>query len=1010
MRNIVATILCCSLVQFGQAQQTGFFTDPRNGYKQAKEYYQQGQYSLAYPIFRELYQQQREPDLTNNALNSQDLRFYTLSCGLMLNEKGALEQATEYVEIEENVSRVELMSFQLGEYYYRQKDFYQAVNFYEKTSLNNLENNQVATLKFHQGYSYFNLQQFEKAKPLLDAVRQMKSSEHYVDANYYYGFIAFKDRQYRTALESFRIVENAEAYSDVVPYYIASILYITGEKERALEYAGGKLSRGKGYYDLELSKLVGHGWFEKGEYVKALPYLEKFAERNTLGRYDQYELSYTQYQLKQYGKAIEGFKKLSGKEDSLAQNSMYLLGDAYLKTGQKANARNAFLFCAINSSNPTQQEISRFNYGKLSYELGYHDIALNELQQFLTTYPNSGYAAEAREVLVGVMATTSNFKDALTLLESIRQPSEQVKRFYPSILYGRATELINDNRLEEADLLLDKALKAPYNTAILPLVQFWKGELAYRSGAVEEAIEYYTDYLKNPVTNNEVSSANAQYNLGYAYLRKELYRQAQSSFDAVVKTPAARSSQVEQDAYIRSADAIYMQRDYKKAASMYDRAIQLGWASSDYANFQKAMIAGISNSGDKIRLLQQLQQKYPNSSLIPDANMEIAQSYLANEDFKEAIPYLQAVIKDARSEALKPRAYLRAGIAHYNLGNNDAALKQYNTLLEQYPNSTEAEDALDNARSIYVEEGRTSEYIGYARKMGRDISTSQQDSLAYAEAEIQLSNGNFSNAISRFEAYLKNYPQGRYIVEANYYKGEIHLSRKEFAPAAAAYEAVASRVPNKFGEKSLLQAARINFFDLKQYEKAADLYEQLKNFASTEENKLEAMRGQLRSEYQLERWTDAVENAKELLKSKGASGDDKLLSNMVLARAAQEEKNFDLAISYYKAAVTGGKGAYSAEARYQIAWCLFEQSKLKESEKAAFEVINKSGSYEEWVTRSYILLGDIYMKQQDYFNAKATYQSIVENASIPELKELAQQKLKLATEAESKQNNISANN
>lgn len=1010
MRNIVATILCCSLVQFGQAQQTGFFTDPRNGYKQAKEYYQQGQYSLAYPIFRELYQQQREPDLTNNALNSQDLRFYTLSCGLMLNEKGALEQATEYVEIEENVSRVELMSFQLGEYYYRQKDFYQAVNFYEKTSLNNLENNQVATLKFHQGYSYFNLQQFEKAKPLLDAVRQMKSSEHYVDANYYYGFIAFRDRQYRTALESFRIVENAEAYSDVVPYYIASILYITGEKEKALDYAGGKLSKGKGYYDLELSKLVGHGWFEKGDYVKALPYLEKFAERNTLGRYDQYELSYTQYQLKQYGKAIEGFKKLSGKEDSLAQNSMYLLGDAYLKTGQKANARNAFLFCAINSSNPTQQEISRFNYGKLSYELGYHDIALNELQQFLTTYPNSGYAAEAREVLVGVMATTSNFKDALTLLESIRQPSEQVKRFYPSILYGRATELINDNRLEEADLLLDKALKAPYNTAILPLVQFWKGELAYRSGAVEEAIEYYTDYLKNPVTNNEVSSANAQYNLGYAYLRKELYRQAQSSFDAVVKTPAARSSQVEQDAYIRSADAIYMQRDYKKAASMYDRAIQLGWASSDYANFQKAMIAGISNSGDKIRLLQQLQQKYPNSSLIPDANMEIAQSYLANEDFKEAIPYLQAVIKDARSEALKPRAYLRAGIAHYNLGNNDAALKQYNTLLEQYPNSTEAEDALDNARSIYVEEGRTSEYIGYARKMGRDISTSQQDSLAYAEAEIQLSNGNFSNAISRFEAYLKNYPQGRYIVEANYYKGEIHLSRKEFAPAAAAYEAVASRVPNKFGEKSLLQAARINFFDLKQYEKAADLYEQLKNFASTEENKLEAMRGQLRSEYQLERWTDAVENAKELLKSKGASGDDKLLSNMVLARAAQEEKNFDLAISYYKAAVTGGKGAYSAEARYQIAWCLFEQSKLKESEKAAFEVINKSGSYEEWVTRSYILLGDIYMKQQDYFNAKATYQSIVENASIPELKELAQQKLKLATEAESKQNNISANN
>ena len=49
---------------------------------------------------------------------------------------------------------------------------------------------------------------------------------------------------------------------------------------------------------------------------------------------------------------------------------MYLLRDCYLRTNQKANARNAFQFCAYNSSNKKQQEISLFNYAKLSYELG----------------------------------------------------------------------------------------------------------------------------------------------------------------------------------------------------------------------------------------------------------------------------------------------------------------------------------------------------------------------------------------------------------------------------------------------------------------------------------------------------------------------------------------------------------------------------------------------------------------------------------------------------------------
>ena len=62
-----------------------------------------------------------------------------------------------------------------------------------------------------------------------------------------------------------------------------------------------------------------------------------------------------------------------------------------LKPVKKANARNAFLFCASNSSNDKQRQVSMYNYAKLSYELGYQDVALTELQKFLQTYPNSEY-------------------------------------------------------------------------------------------------------------------------------------------------------------------------------------------------------------------------------------------------------------------------------------------------------------------------------------------------------------------------------------------------------------------------------------------------------------------------------------------------------------------------------------------------------------------------------------------------------------------------------------------
>jgi TolA-binding protein len=449
-----------------------------------------------------------------------------------------------------------------------------------------------------------------------------------------------------------------------------------------------------------------------------------------------------------------------------------------------------------------------------------------------------------------------------------------------------------------------------------------------------------------------------------------------------------------------------MNREFTRALAMYDQVLAYSWIASDYATFQKAMVAGVSSGNEKIRLLQTIPRVYPTSTLVPDANLEIANTYLSDEKYQESIPYLKNVVSSLNGEVLKPRALLRMGIAYYNINNNKEALNQYNELLKQYPNSQEAEEALDNAKTIYVEEGRTGEYVAFAKNLGKEISSSQEDSLAYAEADVQYSNGSLDAALPRFESYLSKFPEGKYSLEANYYKSEIYYNKKDPAKAAPGYEVVADRVPNKFGEKSLLQAARLNFFDLKNYEKAEQYFTRLKEFASNQENKLEAMRGLLRSQFQLQKWPAATENAKELLAQKGSSTDDKVLANFALAKAAQSGNNCDQALGFFRSVVAMNKASYGAESRYEIANCLYQQEKLKDAEKAAFEVINKSGSYANWVTKAYILLGDIYFRQKDYFNAKATFQSVVQNATIPELKNEAQQKLEKVTEAESRDSNV----
>jgi tetratricopeptide (TPR) repeat protein len=989
------------------AQQTHYFDDPQAYFREGKEYFEHEYYSLAYPIFRDLKYSLRETDRSNNSVEYDDVKYYYLVCALEQNDQTAVAAAEDYITLENNAPRVGMLSFHLAEYYFREKNYVEAVKLYENADIDNLSNREIADMKFHQGYCYFTQKQFDKAITLFNAIRQLPKDPNYIDANYYYGFISFYRKDYGEAMTAFKVVQDNPTYEKVVPYYVANIYLAQGKKDEAISYAEARLKKGNQYYDAELRQLVGHGYYEKQDFAHALPFLEQYVSQSKkVSREDLYELSYCYYQTKNWNKAIDGFKQLGGKEDSLAQNAMYLLGDAYLRTGQKGNARNAFLFCSMNSSSPKQKEVSKFNYSKLSYELGYQDVALTELQSFLQQYPQSEYAREGRELLISVLAGTNNYKDALSLLDSLDHPSDNARRLIPRILYGRATELVNDGLLIEADALLDKALKDPNNGSVLPYVDFWKAEISYRLNKIDDAIRYFMEYLKNPAVNGEVNPTDARYNLGYCFLKKENYRQAQGFFEQVAHTPKIGSSSLEQDAYLRDADCYYMNRDYKTALTMYNKVVDLSWPAADYATFQKAMIAGVSNGKQKITLLNSISRMYPASSLSADVNMEAAGTYLANEQYQEALPYLKNVLRSPSADALKPKAYLQSGIALYNLNKNAEALNQYDSLLRQYPNSPEAQDALDNAKTIYVEEGRSSEYVNFAKGMGVEITASQEDQLAYEEAEVQFNNGNFDGAIQRFEAYLAKFPDGKYSLEANYYKSEIYFSRKDWAKAVVGYAAVADKVPNKFGEKSLLQAARLYFFNLKDYTNAEKYFSKLKDFTTSEENKMEAMRGLLRCQYELQQWTDAVANAKDLLAQKGVSTDDKVLATMAIAKSYQVNGDCTTALQYFRSAAGLTKSAYGAEARYNVAACLFKGNELKDAEKAAFEVVNKSGSYEEWVTKAYLLLGDIYFAEKDYFNAKATFQSIVENAKIEDLRLQAQQKLAQVTAAEGQNSKV----
>ena len=131
---------------------------------------------------------------------------------------------------------------------------------------------------------------------------------------------------------------------------------------------------------------------------------------------------------------------------------------------------------------------------------------------------------------------------------------------------------------------------------------------------------------------------------------------------------------------------------------------------------------------------------------------------------------------------------------------------------------------------------------------------------------------------------------------------------------------------------------------------------------------------------------------------------------MAIAKSYQVKGQYDLAITNFKLVVQFNKAALAAEARYEIANSWLQLNKLTEAEKAAMETINKAGSYDYWTTKAYILLGEVFLRQEDFFNAKATLQSVVENTVNPELKSEAQAKLDRVIDAESRSSKLEDEN
>ena len=267
------------------------------------------------------------------------------------------------------------------------------------------------------------------------------------------------------------------------------------------------------------------------------------------------------------------------------------------------------------------------------------------------------------------------------------------------------------------------------------------------------------------------------------------------------------------------------------------------------------------------------------------------------------------------------------------------------------------------------------------------------DSTYYSAAETQFSIGKWYNAKNGFTTYLQQYPNGIFAIKAHYYRGESAYQEKAFIEALADFDSVLSNPWNDFSENSARHAATIAYDD-KNYEGAYNYYLKLRNNAPANNQLLQiAYEGLMKSGYNSGKFREAGSYSDSLLSTQGISADQINDGLLYKAKSLQHFGKADSSINLYQQLSGNKNGEIAAESRYRISEILVAQDSLKDAEEAANETIRLSAGYDYWIVKSYILLSDILLKEKDYFNAKATLESIVKHTHNAELKQEAADKL-----------------
>lgn len=955
----IALALSSELIANGQTTKTDAF-------RQAVEFYDRGMFERAESIFSEI------------AASGQDVmaKGYEALCAVRRQSVGNRNLADQYISEYPYSGLIPQIRFYNALNLFDEQNFSTASAEFARIDMRSLKNSQVPEFIFKQAYSLFELDEYDRAAELFSKAEKMPYSDYTAPSRYSLGYIEYVRKNFEDSFDWFskaakdpRFTEQAVPYMIECRYMLKDYSYVISNGDAALDRVTPERKR-------QLARFISESYLSEGNAAKAREYYEIFGEgAKEMDDADLFYAGSVMYSTGDYKGAVDKFSRMTSRADSIGQIANYEMAYSYIKTGNKVAAMDAFKAASSQPWNEDIREDAHFNYAKLSFDLNNNPSVFNE---YMKAYPGK----KKDDIIYGYIALAClyghDYAAAVDAYSNIDLLDSRQKVNYMKANYLRAHQLIEGGGWRDAVPLLKAASyysdkRDPFNQ----IARYWLGESYFRSGQYDQAIDVYTTLYNNSALEGKPEGALIPYDLAYCYFKKDDYDGAAKWFDEYLASSKPAKGE---DAAARRADCDFLRKDYPSAIKLYEAAIaRFPYKDNLYPYLQAGIAYGLTGDRKgKVKVLSSVEEADPSAEFYPEAMYELGRAYVAASDNESAISVFRKLGSSTKDNTIIARSLIELGMISRNMSEYDNALDCYKKVIDLMPDTDYAADALSAIESIYQSEGRGDEFLDYAELIGatRDKTDAEKEQMYFNAAEQVFMTENYSKAISSLKSYLDRYPQGVNVAQTQYYLAECHRNLGQKELACDWYQKSLETEPSGLcSENATLRLAGLSF-ELEHFKDAYSYYRSLLSIARLDANRHTARAGMMQSAFRGLDYQEAIACADALKADKASSAAEKRQADYVCAKSSLSLGERDKAYALFRSLSSEPSDAEGAEATYMLIQDAYDQGNYSTVQSMVHKFAADAPNQSYWLAKAFIVLGDSFAEQENYAQAKATFESI----------------------------------